>query len=142
MRSISANDKIYAFIASSIIGGLLTTAVLVLSLPEDVPGQPLSVLNYDNIDLSKGEIILRNSPFVPGVALQDSPVIPVLPEQELIDEATGRLVVLGVIPPDVAIIKKGDTMLTARVGEETAHGTIDYVTRSGVSINGRFINLK
>ena len=68
---------------------------------------------------------------------------PVMPNQELIEaEASGKLLVLGVIPPEIAIIKKGDAVQTIRVGEDNPHGTVDYVTRSGVSINGRFLSLK
>ncbi len=143
MRNIGTKSLLNALMISGSIGVGITLLTLFALWPAEVKQQPLSVLNYRSIDISKGEIILRESPFLSGSRRLDEPVLPVIPDQELIEaESSGRLMVLGVIPPEIAIIKKGDSTMTIRVGEETAYGTVDYVTRSGVSINGRFLSLK
>lgn len=143
MIKISTNSLLKAFVTSSLIGVGLTALTLVMFWPIEEKQQPLSVLNYENIDVAKGEIVFRGSPFLSGDNNLMAPSLPVMPDQELLEsDTTGRLMVLGVIEPDIAIISKGGTVITARAGEETACGVIDYVARTGASVNGRFINLK
>ena len=143
MRKIGTDSLLKALMASGTIGVCLTLLAFFVMWPVEVKQQPLSVLNYKNIDVSKSEITLRGSPFLSGSKRLDEPVVPVMPDQELLEaEASGKMVVLGVIPPEIAIIKKGESTQTVRVGEETAYGTVEYVTRSGVAINGRFLSLK
>lgn len=143
MRKIGTSSLLNALMISGAIGAGFTLLTLFVLWPVGERQLPLSVLNYKKISLAKGEIILRDSPFLSGSRRLDEPVTPVMPNQELIEaEASGKLLVLGVIPPEIAIIKKGDAVQTIRVGEDNPHGTVDYVTRAGVSINGRFLSLK
>lgn len=143
MIKISTNSLLKAFVASGFFGAGLAALTLFMLWPAEERQQPMSVLNYENIDVAKGEIVFRGSPFLSGDSSLIAPAFPVVPDQELLEtETAGRLMVLGVIQPDVAIISKGGKVTTARVGEETDCGVIDYVTRTGASVDGRFINLK
>lgn len=143
MRKIGTTSIVKALVISGTTGVCFTLLTFLVLWPAEVKQQPLSVLNYKSIDISRGEITLRGSPFLSASKRLDEPVLPIIPDQELLEaEASGKMVVLGVIPPEIAIIKKGESTQTVRVGEETAYGTVEYVTRSGVAINGRFLSLK
>ena len=52
-----------------------------------------------------------------------------------------KVEVIGLLPPDVAILRKGEQTITARMGN-TAFGYLSAVTDTGVEINEEWIEYK
>ena len=75
-----------------------------------------------------------------------APSIPTLPTQPGLvgkkDFATDAVVVLGVLPPSVAIIQDGGKTVTVRLGDETSLGKIAEITTDGIVIGEQFFGLK
>ena len=136
MKKISFLRYVGTLMASGLFGASLTLGLLISSHPAEVnmPQQP--AVNYDSISFLKNNIIVGSSPFserdVSKVQDLSGPIIPELPQQ---DE---RLRVIGLLPPDVVILKKGGETVTAMVGEDTKFGHINSVFDSGAVIDGQY----
>ena len=136
MKKISFFRYVGTLVASGLLGAGLTFGLLISSNPAEVnmPKQP--AVNYDSISFLKNNIIIGSSPFSERDVsrFQDlaSPIIPELPQQ---DE---RLKVIGLLPPDVVILKKGGETVTAMVGEDTKFGRINSVFVGGAVIDGQY----
>jgi len=76
----------------------------------------------------------------------ETPSAPTLPTQPgLVGKkgfANKAFVVLGVLPPSVAIIQDGGKTVTVRLGDATSQGHIAEITANGILIGQQFFGLK
>lgn len=85
-----------------------------------------------------------STPTPPGV-----PPMPFTPRSEGFEGNVGvnytesnEVNVIGVLPPDVVVLGRGNQTVTARSGSDTAFGTVGAVTVKGAYVDGNFIALK
>ena len=85
-----------------------------------------------------------STPTPPGV-----PPMPFTPRSEGFEGNVGvnytesnEVNVIGVLPPDVVVLGRGNQTVTARSGSDTAFGTVGEVTAKGAYVDGNFIALK
>jgi len=161
MKTLSLKEKISGLLGTIFLALFVFTGLIYFSLPVT----KLSTLPKPNTlyKLQQESLGLTASPFgslwqsgvagrVPGMhgITQNPPVapsLPGLPRQPGISGGSGlvpqqALVVLGVLPPKVAIIQDGGKTITVKVGEETSLGVVEDVTAAGVTIGRQFYALK
>lgn len=129
----------------SAVGGIIFSSLfLYIAKPVKPITSNLPIIDYDKINTHKGGIILGQSPFkgtLTAPILPEAPVPPLVPGMP--DIAAGdKLVVLGLLPPDVCIIRKGADTITARAGDDTKLGHIGNITPRGVYIDGNFTEIQ
>lgn len=79
---------------------------------------------------------LNNGKSVPGV-----PGVPEMPKDFKTDSFED-ITVIGIIPPDVAIISDNGHIKTVRTGDTIAEKVVGPVSPDGIFINDIFVNLK
>lgn len=130
---------------SAISGIIISCLFLYISKPVKPLVSNIPIIDYDKINTHKGGIILGQSPFNKGsfesLVLSEVPVPPSVPMMPDINTQE-KLVILGLLPPDVCIIRKGADTVTARSGDDTKLGHIGNITPHGVYIDGRFIEIQ
>lgn len=144
MRKISFLCYATVLGLSAVSGIILSSLSLYIAKPVKPLTTNLPIIDYDKINTHKGGIILGQSPFkgiLTAPVLPEAPVPPSVPGMPEI-AAGDKLVVLGVLPPDVCIIRKGADTVTARTGDDTKLGHIGNITPRGVYIDGNFIEIK
>lgn len=105
-------------------------------------GKQYTVLDVSKVNLSPSNIKnIDPSPFFEVIG-QTPPGTPIVPGQPNGKGASNDLVILGVLPPDVVILRRGGKTLTAKTGEDTFAGVIGKVYLDGAWINNVFIPLK
>lgn len=144
MRKISFLCYATVLGLSAVSGIILSSLSIYISKPVKPLTTNLPIIDYDKINTHKGGIILGQSPFkgtLTAPVLPEAPVPPSVPGMPDI-AAADKLVVLGVLPPDVCIIRKGADTVTARIGDDTKLGHIGNITPRGVYIDGNFIKIQ
>jgi hypothetical protein len=161
MKTLSIKEKMSGLLGALFLALFIFTSLVYFSLP----ATKSSTLPKPNTlyKLQPETLELTASPFgslwqggvvgaVPGMngITQNPPTAPSLPSLPRQPGITGgpgfapqqALVVLGVLPPKVAIIQDGGKTLTVKVGEETSFGVVEAVTAAGVTIGQQFYALK
>ena len=144
MRKISFLCYATVLGLSAVSGIIFSSLFLYIAKPVKPITSNFPIIDYYKINTHKGGLILGQSPFK-GIAahplLPEAPVPPSVPGMP--DIAAGdKLVVLGVLPPDVCIIRKGADTVTARSGDDTKLGHVGNITSRGAYIDGNFIEIQ
>lgn len=134
------------FIFAAIAGSLFSLSILFLSeYKQDISSKTeIPFVDYEKIDNYKGGTIMSNSPFklsAPDMNIfPNAPVPPGIPDMPN-DYNNDKVVLLGVLPPDVCIIKKGHEVITAHSGEKTFIGVVTNITSQGIYLDGKFLKM-
>lgn len=147
MRNIKLHYRMAGIAVSVILSAALCGTYLYVGYPEKPKVQDIPIINFDTagIEVTAQEtLVIKDSPFgnLPvALEMPDMPSPPSVPDMS--DAAVSdKLVVMGVLPPDVVIIGKGGKTLTARAGENTEFGYIGSISSDGAYIDGAWIALK
>ena len=113
---------------------------------------PFPAFNPESLNsMTKG--VVTAMPSVPGSPMASNytgsvPSVPVVPSMPgspagvAAGSVSDKLTVIGVLPPNVVILKKGTSTVTAKAGTNTSLGEVGRVTKNGAYINGSFVGLK
>jgi hypothetical protein len=114
---------------------------------------PFPAFNPESLNsMTKG--VVTAMPSVPGSPMASNytgrvpsvPVVPSMPGSPAGAAGAGsvsdKLTVIGVLPPNVVILQKGTSTVTAKAGTDTSLGEVGRVTKNGAYINGSFVGLK
>lgn len=144
MRKISFLTYSTVLGLSAVSGIIFSSLFLYIAKPVKPITSNFPIIDYYKINTHKGGLILGQSPFKGIAAHPLLPEAPVPPQVPGMPEAIGddKLTVLGLLPPDVCIIKKGSDTITARVGDDTKLGHVGDITNRGVYIDGTFIEIQ
>lgn len=95
--------------------------------------------------------LLINNKTLPANLSMPTPKIPGNPVSTAITANKGisssaakvaaRVEVIGLLPPDVAILRKGGQTITARIGD-TVFGYLSLVSETGVEVNGEWVEFQ
>ena len=144
MRKISFLTYSTVLGLSAVSGIIFSSLFLYIAKPVKPITSNFPIIDYYKINTHKGGLILGQSPFKGIAAHPLLPEAPVPPSVPGMPKAIGddKLTVLGLLPPDVCIIKKGSDTITARVGDDTKLGHVGDITNRGVYIDGTFIEIQ
>ncbi len=71
------------------------------------------------------------------------PEVPAVPKVPTMNKGFGETIeVLGVLPPDTCILRKGSETVTVRANEDSSIGSVGQITSDGVYVNGNFYAIK
>lgn len=171
MRKIGFTPKIVAYASSMVLSlAVFGSYNLLLSVPStNVPEIP--VINLDTISpvISSTDYAESANPFgtvsvtavgagvakmgmgagTPSVSAPTPPGVPPMPFTPRSEGNVGinytessEVSVIGVLPPDVVVLGRGNQTVTARTGSDTEFGTVGAVTSKGAYVDGTFIALK
>lgn len=72
----------------------------------------------------------------------NSPVVPPMPGNARGGGHDDVLRVIGILPPDVAILQCAGRTVTAKIGTQTPWGTLSSVSKAGVTVGGDWVAFK
>ena len=137
MQKISLPLRVTAYAASVLLSCLCFGTLVDLSTPQVGAPQPLPLLKLDKLQTVTGKI-QETTPFN-SPDLWQRPNLSKTGGQAKVQ--TPPLAVLGVIPPEVAIIKEGSRTNTVKVGQRTSLGRVQEITEDGVLIGGQYYKI-
>ncbi len=74
------------------------------------------------------------------------PAFPLPPSVPSMPGAIGQngsaFTVVGVLPPNIAIVKEGSSIKTVKVGDKLTLGQIEGISKDGITVSGQFYALK
>jgi hypothetical protein len=101
-------------------------------------------LPYNTVIFGNNSFAATNGAINPTCPMM-APTPPLLPSMPSMDGGNGvrsATKVIGVLPPNVVILQRGNKTITAKAGTKTEFGTIGFVDANGANINGAYISLK
>lgn len=161
MRKIGFTSKLAAYAASMVFSiGVWGSYNFLTEVPTaNIPEIP--IINLDSLSpnittvahaqttnpfgmLPKAGAGVANMGMPPGMQAPTPPGVPEMPSGGNVGNVglQEKLVVTGVLPPDVVILSRGGKTITARSGQDTEFGTIGTVTIKGAYVDGSFVALK
>jgi len=161
VNTINIKVKIVGFCGAALLALLVFISLICLTMPTVTLGSlpkpnTLYQIKQESLEqtvspfgslfqqgLAGGQVpAMQGSMHVPPTA----PSIPTLPVQPGMAGGQGiasnAVVVLGVLPPKVAIVQVNGKTMTVKLGDETACGVVENVTEEGVAIGSQFYELK
>lgn len=150
MRKIGFVNYAVSLVLSSLCGVGFATGLIFLTKPAPSAKQTLPVISFENVQLFRNNIEIKKNPFdgpmkdaVKAVERAKMPKAPSTPKVPSMDKAFGdRIEVLGVLPPDTCILRKGSELVTVRANEDSKVGKIGQITSDGVHVDGNFYAIK
>lgn len=150
MRKISFHNKIFSIISSAVLSSIIFGSYIYISLPEKAEVAEIPIISMENVGINKRTYISSDFTKFKFIGdkvadnTMDMPTPPGVPDMPGVNgsSVSNVLSVLGVLPPDVVIISKGGKTITAKLGENTEFGSINYISKNGATIDGRFIDIK
>lgn len=142
--NFAANMIIY--LTSAVFGAALGIGTIITTTPivESSAKIPLAKLNSNSIS---DAAIVSSNPFGPIKTIPEKPTMPSIPVPQVPSMpgqngvANNVLECLGVLPPDICILRKNGETLTAKLNSDTKFGYVSNISSSGVTVDGKFINL-
>lgn len=143
MLKVKLSARLTALALSAFTGFLLTAAAY--RLPEAPPaaqGKP-DLPELSLAQASDTELTGAGMPFALKTekAAPKPPKVPKQPAGAAKAQAKAQLKVIGVLPPDVAILSRGGRNITAFSGQSTEYGYLGAVSWEGAYVGGKFIRL-
>lgn len=151
MKKITNKTKLVIYTLSALTG-MIAAALPVLTT---VPSQSTDIKTQDYAqEFAKlyAAKINTASPFkevvkdISNMEMPTPPEVPSMPNGRhgvhniLSQDATLRVV--GLLPPNIAIIQKSGKTITVRKGQDSEYGYIGEITKNGVYIDGTFIEIE
>lgn len=150
MREIGYSNVISTLVCSAFLGVFISGITLYFARPDTAAVNSLPTINYDNINLYKSRVI-GSSPFglrqnsdnvMDMPSMPTPPSVPSMPAPSGIPNTGDQLTVIGLLPPDVCILRKGGITVTARSGSDTELGHVGSITDEGVYVDGQYLRIK
>lgn len=157
MINLSGKNQIVLCIAAAILGAVMFTAMLFIHKVPSYRPQTMKGSSYETILADQAiKIVPEASFFAVSVveaaasAAQEISQMPALPTPPQIPQQpggysagipSGKLTVIGVLPPSVVIMQRGGQTITAKAGQQTDFGFVDSISKSGASIDGSWYEL-
>lgn len=150
MREIGYSNVISTLVCSAFLGVFISGITLYFARPDTAAVNSLPTINYDNINLYKSHVI-GSSPFrsqqnsdnvMDMPSMPTPPSVPSMPAPSGIPNTGDQLTVIGLLPPDVCILRKGGITVTARSGSDTELGHVGSITDEGVYVDGQYLRIK
>lgn len=149
MRKIGFFNYISFFASSALLGIVASVGLIFLTKPFPAQVTNIPVISFNNVQLFRNNIESKMNPFGGPLAEIMSPKKPVVssipkppsvPAEPVIPESE-RISVMGIMPPDTCIIRKGSEIVTVSSGQKTSVGSIGKVTSEGVYVDGKFYKM-
>ena len=149
MRKIGFFNYISFFAGSAILGILFSSGLMCVSKPLPVEKVNLPVISFNNVQLFRSNIETKVNPFAGPLADVFSPPKPIAPKmpaalktpsKPVIPE-NERISVMGILPPDTCILRKGGKVITVRNGKKSEFGEIGEITSEGVYVDGKLYKM-
>lgn len=150
MREIGYSNVISTLVCSAILGVCISGITLYFARPDTAAVNSLPTINYDNINLYESQVS-GSSPFrsqqnsdnvMDMPSMPTPPSVPSMPAPSGIPNTGDQLTVIGLLPPDVCILRKGGITVTARSGSDTELGHVGSITDEGVYVDGQYLRIK
>lgn len=150
MRKIGFFNYISFFAGSAILGILFSTGLMFITKPLPAEKVNLPVISFNNVQLFKSNIETKINPFAGPLADLFAPPKPILPEMPAVPETPAepvipeneRIFVMGILPPDTCILRKGGQVITVRSGKKSEFGEIGKITSEGVYVDGKLYEMQ
>lgn len=161
MKKIKGTTQllVYGLTVLSSAGIFLT--VFAATLPAIPKAKQPSISDFSQLHMQMGQTVFAAaSPFpdkidltpIPGMETgglaqmlpPNSPVVPPMPGNHYAPGGAHNdvLRVVGVLPPDVAILQCSGQTVTARIGSKTPWGTLSSVSKAGVTVGGEWVDFQ
>lgn len=151
MLKINKNIKIGVFACAAVIGA--AAAFIPLYLTSNVAEKPLKLVDYEReFNNLQATVITKASPFkAAAINAKETllpptpPSVPAMPTgpkgiNNIITQ--DKLTVVGLLPPNIAIIQKGGKAITVKSGQTSEYGYVGEITSNGVYIDGTFMKIE
>lgn len=149
MRKIGFFNYISFFASSALLGIAASVGLIFLTkpFPAQVPNIP--VISFNNVQLFRNNIETKTDPFsgpLAEIMSPKKPVVPAIPQPpsapaEPVIPESERISVMGIMPPDTCIVRKGSEIFTVSSGEKSPVGSVGKVTSEGVYVDGKFYKM-
>lgn len=157
MKKIKSTTQLLGYGISVLTAAGVFFTILVASTPNMPSVSQPAIGDFSQIQVGQ-TVFASSSPFpakvdltsVPGMPGSEmippsSPIVPQMPSNLNAPNVGGyddTLRVVGVLPPDVAILQRSGKTVTAKLGTETPWGTLSSVSKSGVTVGGEWIDFE
>lgn len=150
MRKIGFVNYAVSLVLSSLCGVGFATGLIFLTEPAPSAKQTLPVISFDNVQLYRNNVESKVNPFdgpmkdaIKAIEKAKMPEVPAVPKVPSMNKGFGETIeVLGVLPPDTCILRKGSETVTVRANEDSSIGSVGQITSDGVYVNGNFYAIK
>lgn len=143
MKKIKGTTQllVYSLAVLSSAGMFLT--IFAATSPTMPEAKKPSVSDFSQLHMQMGQT-------VPGMETgglaqmlpPNSPVVPPMPGNARGGGHDDVLRVIGILPPDVAILQCAGRTVTAKIGTQTPWGTLSSVSKAGVTVGGDWVAFK
>lgn len=157
MKKIKSTTQLLGYGTSVLAAAGVFFTLLVASTPNMPSVRQPAVGDFSKIQVGQ-TVFASSSPFpakldlssVPGMPGSEmippsAPIVPQMPSNPNAPYAGGyddTLRVVGVLPPDVAILQRSGKTVTVKLGKETPWGTLTSVSKSGVTVGGEWVDFE
>lgn len=157
MINLSGKNQIVLCISAGVLGVVMFTAMLFIHKVPAYRPQTMNGSSYETILTDQAIQIAPEASFfavtvaeAAASAAQEISQMPAMPTPPQIPQQpggssagipSGKLTVIGVLPPSVVIMQRGGQTITAKVGQQTDFGFVDSISKTGASIDGSWYEL-
>lgn len=159
MKKLKGTTKLLGYGTSILAAAGVFFTLLAASTPNMPSVRPPTIGDFSKLHMGQ-TVFAATSPFpsisnidmsgVPGMSGPDmlppsAPVVPAMPTNPNAPYAGGyddTLRVVGVLPPDVAILQRAGKTVTVKIGKETPWGTLTSVSKRGVTVGGEWVDFE
>lgn len=160
MKKIKSTTQVLGYGISVLAATGVFFTLLVASTPNMPAVRSAAIGDFSKIQVGQ-TVFAAASPFpvltkvdvtalpgMPGSAMlpPSAPVVPPMPGTPNVPAAAGgyddTLRVVGVLPPDVAILQRSGQTVTAKIGSETPWGTLSSVSKNGATVGGEWVDFE
>ncbi|WP_455654329.1 hypothetical protein [Phascolarctobacterium sp.] len=157
MKKIKSTTQLLGYGISALAAAGVFFTLLVASTPNMPSVRQPAVGDFSQIQVGQ-TVFASSSPFpakldlssVPGMPGSEMippspPIVPQMPRDPNGPYTGGyddTLRVVGVLPPDVAILQRSGKTVTVKLGKETPWGTLTSVSKSGVTVGGEWVDFE
>ena len=149
MRKIGFINYVVSLVLSSMCGVGFATGLIFFTEPAPSPKQSLPVISFNNVQLFRNNVDNKHNPFagpmrdaIKAIEKSKMPEPPSTPDVPSMGQGFEKIEVLGVLPPDTCILRRGSDTLTLRANEDSIIGKVGKITSDGVYVDGIFYSFK
>lgn len=157
MKKIKSTTQLLGYGISVLTAAGVFFTILVTSTPNMPSVSQPAIGDFSQIQVGQtvfassspfpAKVDLASVPGMPGTEMipPSAPIVPQMPSNPNAPNVGGyddTLRVVGVLPPDVAILQRSGKTVTAKLGTETPWGRLSSVSKSGVTVGGEWVDFE
>lgn len=159
MKKIKGTTQLFVYSLAVLSSASMFLTIFAATSPTMPEAKKPSVSDFSQLHMQMGQTVFAAaSPFpdkidltpIPGMETgglaqmlpPNSPVVPPMPGNARGGGHDDVLRVIGILPPDVAILQCAGRTVTAKIGTQTPWGTLSSVSKAGVTVGGEWIDFK